>query len=983
MKKKTLLATLLFVLVAVLAFTLAACDDDEPVTLESLQNDYGVSVTGGGFTEGTTLSFRQIVTETDEGANILAAIDGQSYNKEEPVYIFEIYATQNDQRVQPAERVEVSLPRPAPVSTLRQYLLFQVDEGGCSEILNPRFTKETVAFATHTLSYFVIAQKPHEHVYTRVEATASTCTEAGTVAHYHCNGCNKNFDDSYAELASVAAPLLPHDAEGNYSPRVEATFFMEGTVAYYICNDCLQYIGEDGQIIPPADIVIPRLSLDLSIYVNNVPTQLVLLDGDHSVSATWELQELVLTVGDVITIRPTDDPSVYHRFTSEGYPIQNGHIVYSASKARVTLIASEGVLHLYVEDLAPCEHEYTYVEGSDATCTETGIYDHYHCDKCGRNFNPNYVEIPSIIMPTEPHEYGSMYWGKSANFWEDGNIEYYQCSECGKYFDEEYNEIETPVIPKYSANLSICVNGVPTALVIEEQTDGHIVWTLESLSVRAGDVITICQTDDPTVTHSFWGDGNVDDEGVINNTAEAAEVILYASPNGLMLTIGGYKYEGIVIEINGVQYPMNYVTYSDEQTTGYIYGLVPFAAGDKFVIVDNVSGTVYDYDDLSDSRSWNTWDFHRGDNGEFVIDNAGRYGIEFDGDVTREIYIDKHFAPLDGGYYEVVLEGEEQGEPMQGLEAPEGSDIYESIVWYYMHDSVMNADDILAYIEEKGLHIYTLEMVLAAGAKLNIKTGAGTFITADHLTDVNADEVCVTKEGDYVKILTDGVYMITYLPAYNAFGIYKTEEALPDAYIYCNDGFLPLAKDADNVVTHEGLVAGANDYVAFMDGTKTRFLPITLDDGTDSTIAHVMENEGAYMLFFDKAGTYDLAYNVETGELSITVADGNGGRDPSVTYGFYLITTDGAGGGGSYSLTVCDDNADEYCIKNFVITQGYFMNVTAIGNDQSMISYYELADTDASIAQNVSTLIMICADGTYDIYFNTQTNTVRIVASAS
>ena len=67
---------------------------------------------------------------------------------------------------------------------------------------------------------------------------------------------------------------------------------------------------------------------------------------------------------------------------------------------------------------------------------------------------------------------------------------------------------------------------------------------------------------------------------------------------------------------------------------------------------------------------------------------------------------------------------------------------------YYNQESVMNADDIIAYIEEKGLYIYTLKMTLAEGTKINIKMGVDTIITADHLTNVNAQEVCVTKEGD-------------------------------------------------------------------------------------------------------------------------------------------------------------------------------------------------------------------------------------------
>ena len=67
---------------------------------------------------------------------------------------------------------------------------------------------------------------------------------------------------------------------------------------------------------------------------------------------------------------------------------------------------------------------------------------------------------------------------------------------------------------------------------------------------------------------------------------------------------------------------------------------------------------VYDYDDLDESYLWDTWDFHRGDDGEFVIDYATRYGIEFDYDGNKKIFINKVFAPVDGNNYEIVFEDE-------------------------------------------------------------------------------------------------------------------------------------------------------------------------------------------------------------------------------------------------------------------------------------------------------------------------------------
>jgi hypothetical protein len=437
---------------------------------------------------------------------------------------------------------------------------------------------------------------------------------------------------------------------------------------------------------------------------------------------------------------------------------------------------------------------------------------------------------------------------------------------------------------------------------------------------------------------------------------------------------------------------MNYVTYSDEQTTGYIYGLVNFAEDDKFVVVDNVSGTVYDYDDLCATYNWNTWDFHRGDNGEFVIDNAGRYGIEFDGDVTKEIYINKHFAPLDGSSYEVVIEGEEQGVSMQQTKIPEGSEAYDGVLWYYKHDSMMNVDDILAYIEEKGLYTYTASVTLAAGSKLNIKNlSANTVITADHLTEVYTNDACLTKEGDYVKFLSDGVYFITYLPAYNAFSIHKSEEELPDAYIYCDNSFVALTKDASNVVTYEGLVAEANDYITFFDGTKTRYLTITLDSNTDSTIAHVVTSEGLDMLFFDKAGTYNLAYNIDTGVLSITPVGGDtdqggdgeqGGSESIDDYIIFISVVDYTNGNQTLYPTKNPANPKEVYIRVETIAANSYLSVSAMSKaDHSSTTYGTLADTDASVATNLTAdIICVKVAGPIEVYFNFETKTVKIVA---
>ena len=797
MKKKSLLSVLLLILIAVFAFSFAACDNKGNGTLESLQNEYGIVVDGGNFEEGSTLVSSEIVATTEEATEVLAVIADQNYNKEGNVYIFDIYVTKDGSKVQPSGKVKVSVP--LPNIQVDNYLVFHIKADNSVENLVPTVADGKISFETSSFSYFVIAEAvPAEHV-----------------------------------------------------------------------------------------------------------------------------------------------------------------------------------------------HNYVWVDGKISTCTEEGIAPHYHCDGCEKNFDENYGEIDSVALPTASHEYGSMYWGRSANFWEDGNIEYYQCETCEKYFDEEYNEVETVVIPKYSTNLSICVNGTPTALVLVEQNDSFISWSLEGLSVTKGDVITICQTDNAEISHNYFAEGNVDDDGKILTTAGAANVSLFATPNGLMLAIDGYKYEGVVIEINGTQYPMHYVAYPDETMT-YIYGYVNFSAGDKFVIVDNASGKVYDYDDLSSTFAWDTWDFHRGDNGEFVIDYAARYGIEFDDSGNKKIYINKAFAPLGGSSYEITFAGSQtKAVELDKMKIPSNTEGYDELLWYIAHEDVINNDDIISFITEKGLYVYIAKLQLEKGMKFNIKNlTANSTINADHLVEVYTKSGCITKDGDYIKVLVSGYYSIVYMPCYNGFMIEETEKPT-DVYMYLDGEFVPLLKDEGNVVVYEGLVADKSTNIMFTDNTYTTYLPITLDSQTNTSIAHIIQSGGMSMLFFDKAGTYNLTYNVKTGVLSITSIGGDddqgggSGENPTVDYLYYLSVSGGSGGTQTLTMQVDPSNSEEVCYKGVSLTANCFIGIIEMTKDASSYTTYgAIANTDSSIAQSYGTAAMVKIAGTYDIYFDTVTKTIRIVATA-
>ena len=92
MKKNFKSFVFLFLLMIAFSFVLTACND-QPVILDSLQNEYGVVIEGGKFEEGSTLVTNSVTTTSDEGKEVLEILSTQDYNKEGNIYIFDIYVS--------------------------------------------------------------------------------------------------------------------------------------------------------------------------------------------------------------------------------------------------------------------------------------------------------------------------------------------------------------------------------------------------------------------------------------------------------------------------------------------------------------------------------------------------------------------------------------------------------------------------------------------------------------------------------------------------------------------------------------------------------------------------------------------------------------------------------------------------------------------------------------------------------------------------
>ena len=428
---------------------------------------------------------------------------------------------------------------------------------------------------------------------------------------------------------------------------------------------------------------------------------------------------------------------------------------------------------------------------------------------------------------------------------------------------------------------------------------------------------------------------------------------------------------------------MGNVTYPDE-INSYIYGYVYLEQGDEFVIIDNLNNIVYDYDDLDESYLWDTWDFHRGDDGEFVIDYATRYGIEFDYDGNKKIFINKVFESVDGNNYEIVFEDESMDSvELYEVNIPLTDEASKELLWFITHEKVMNNEDIVSYINEHGLYVYTDTIYLEAGVKFNLRNMTKDYIiTSDRLCEVYTSSDNLTKDGDYVQILTSGYYMISYLPCFDGFMIEDSYvEETADLFMYLDGEYVPLTINEDNTVTYEGLVADTSTNISFISNNYMNYYPITIDSNTDSSIAYVYESSGISLVFFNKAGTYDLTYNVETGVLTIIDQNPEEPGDSSVEYMYFLSVVNSSSGNQTLYFTRTPDENKEVVIKDATLDANCYIAVggVAVDGSGSTENYGALSDTDSSIAVSYGSLILVKKSGKYDVYFNTETKTARLV----
>ena len=128
---------------------------------------------------------------------------------------------------------------------------------GCGELFADADGKNETTLSAVTL--------PAQHVLTKVEAKAPTCTEDGNIEHWVCTRCGELFADADGKNeTTLSAVTLPAQHALTLVPRKEPTYEQDGNIEHYRCtgDGCGKLFADaDGkQELTPEEVILPMLT---------------------------------------------------------------------------------------------------------------------------------------------------------------------------------------------------------------------------------------------------------------------------------------------------------------------------------------------------------------------------------------------------------------------------------------------------------------------------------------------------------------------------------------------------------------------------------------------------------------------------------------------------------------------------------------------------------------------------------------------------
>lgn len=247
----------------------------------------------------------------------------------------------------------------------------------------------------------VMELKDVGHIMERHEKIDATCTEPGTIEHWHCTRCGLDFTDEEG-LNHVSDTTIPAKGHSTVHVGYKAPSCTEaGTIDHWRCDRCEKdFMDEEGSSETTSeDIAIPSLGHDWSTK------------WSHDEHIHWHICTRCSTTGDVA------DHAMEVMDRRDATDDEAGYIAYKCS-----ICGFERK-----DTIPPINHNWVEVSKKEPTCLEEGYID-YRCSDCGKEYREVLAKVPHSTTHVE---------AVAAMCTEPGNHEYWYCSKCGFYYKNE------------------------------------------------------------------------------------------------------------------------------------------------------------------------------------------------------------------------------------------------------------------------------------------------------------------------------------------------------------------------------------------------------------------------------------------------------------------------------------------------------------------------------------------------------------------
>lgn len=267
----------------------------------------------------------------------------------------------------------------------------------------------------------------HVHDYgTLIAEVPATCTTAGTEAHYHCSGCNKDFDSNKNEITNLVIPAFGHTPLTDKA--VAATCEEDGKTEGKHCAIC-------------GEVIVAQQTIPATGHTDVVDEAVA-----ATCTATGKAEGKHCSVCGKVLVAQQIIPATGHtEVIDEGRPAtctENG-----VTEGKHCSVCNEVIV---AQEVIPAGHTFgEWVKGTPATCEADGTKGYFYCSVCEKYFDKDgETEITDFVIPTPGHDY-KLLKEAAPTCSTAGAKAHYHCEACGKDFDEDYNEVtaESLAIP--------------------------------------------------------------------------------------------------------------------------------------------------------------------------------------------------------------------------------------------------------------------------------------------------------------------------------------------------------------------------------------------------------------------------------------------------------------------------------------------------------------------------------------------------------